>query len=61
VANNTLMKVKNLSSHFNSKCVRTGGSYTALPTSIVFYGNNATSLSRANNVFNGINNIGGIV
>ena len=61
VANNTLMKVKNLLSYFNSKCVRTGGSYTALPTSIVFYGNNATSLSRANNVFNGINNIGGIV
>ena len=62
VANNTLMKVKNLLNYFNSKCARTGGSYTALPTSIVFYGNNdASMLSRANNVFNGINNKGDIV
>ena len=62
VANNTLIKVKNLLKHFNSKCVRTGGSYTALPTSIVFYGNNnASMVSRANNVFNGINNTGDIL
>jgi hypothetical protein len=62
VANNTLMKVKNLLKHFNSKCARTGGSYTALPTSIVFYGNNnASMVSRANNVFNGINNTGDIL
>ena len=62
VANNTLMKVKNLLKHFNSKCARTGGSFTALPTSIVFYGNNnASMVSRANNVFNGINNTGDIL
>jgi uncharacterized repeat protein (TIGR01451 family) len=61
VTNNTLMKIKNLLSYTNSKCVRTGGNHTALPTSIVFYGNNnASLLSRANNVFDGINSIGGI-
>ncbi len=63
VANNTLMKVSDLLAYFNSKTVRTGGSYNpnTMP-SFVFYGNNSTSLlNGANNVFNGINNMGDII
>ena len=61
VANYTYVKVGNLLAYFNSKCVRTGGTFTTLPT-FVFYGNNSTSLlGGANNVFNGINNTGDII
>ena len=57
VANNTPVKVNDLLAYFNGKCVRTGGTFTVLPT-FVFYGNNNNALlTGANNVFGGINTI----
>jgi hypothetical protein len=58
VANNSPVKVSDLLAYFNSVCVRVGGSYTKLPTSLTFYGNNnRTLLNGANAVFNGINSL----
>ncbi len=61
VANNTLMTVSSLLSYFNSQTVRTGSSFTALPTFVFYVNNNTSLLNGANNVFNGINNAGDII
>jgi hypothetical protein len=65
VANNTNMTVSDLLAyldhgkadgiHFNT--VRTGGSYTTLPT-FLFYNGNASLLAGAQNVFGAINALG---
>jgi hypothetical protein len=58
-SNNTFQTVNALLSYLNSKTVRTGGSYTTLPT-FLFYGSDANLENGADNVLNRVNQIGGI-
>jgi hypothetical protein len=62
VANNTLLTVNQIMNYLNSKTSgRSGGSFTAPPSSIVFYGNNTTLENGANNVLDGIDQTGDII
>jgi hypothetical protein len=60
VANNTFMLVSDILAYVNSKTTRVGGSTTTLPT-WTMYGGNATLINGANNVMNGINQMGDII
>jgi hypothetical protein len=61
VANNSYLTVNAILAYFNSKCVRTGGSYTTLPTFVLYGGGNTTLLNGANAVLDGIHQMGDIV
>jgi hypothetical protein len=61
VANGSNMTVGDELAYLNSHTVRTGGTITAKPTSIAFYGGDTNLQNGADNVFNGINNTGDIV
>jgi hypothetical protein len=60
VQNNTYQTVNWILTHFNSHCSHTGGSYTTVPT-FVLYGGNTTLINGANVVIDGINNTGDII
>jgi hypothetical protein len=59
VANNTYISVNAILVYFNSKSVRTGGTYTTLPT-FVLYGGTTTLQNGATAVLSGINQQGNI-
>jgi hypothetical protein len=61
VPNNTMMTVAAIMTYFDSKTTASGGTITKLPTTLYFYSKTDTTLTNgANNVLDGINQMGDI-